>query len=190
MAGTTDPKFFGRTNRNGVPYFGVIITSLFGLLAVLNVSNSGTTVFDWLMDISALAGLISWCFITAAHLRFMTILKSRNISRDTLPFKANFGPVVTWITEFFLVLIVFIQGYAVFFDFTVNDFFANYVSLIMTVVFWIVAQLTYYRKDPWLVPCDEVDLDSEARNIDNEVWEDEENEKPKSFFDKFWDFVL
>ena len=189
MAGTTAPKFFGRTNRWGVPYIGVIFTSLFGLLAFLNVSNDGTTVFNWLMNISALAGMISWCFITAAHLRFMDILKSRNIPRSSLPFKANFGPITAWITEFFLVLIVFIQGYSVFFDFTVSDFFALYVSLIMVVVFWIVAQLTYYRNEPWLIPCDEVDLDSDSRNVDNEVWEEEE-ERNKSKFDKFWDIIL
>ncbi|GMM30340.1 lysine permease [Martiniozyma asiatica (nom. inval.)] len=187
MAGTTAPKFFGWTTKQGVPYVGVVTTALFGLLAFLNVSNSGTTVFSWLLNISALAGLISWCFITAAHLRFMTILKSRNISRDTLPFKANFGPVVAWITEFFLVLIVFIQGYSVFFSFNVSDFFAYYVSLIMTVVFWIVAQLTVYRNDPWLIPCDDVDLDTAAREIENEVWEDTEE---TSKYEKFWDLLL
>lgn len=192
MAGASAPKFFGTTNKYGVPYVGVIFTSLFGLLAFLNVSNSGTTVFNWLMNISALAGLISWCFITASHLRFMAILKSRNISRDTLPFRANFGPVIAWITQFFLVLIVFIQGYSVFFNFDVSDFFAMYVSLIMTVVFWIVPQLTYYRKEPWLIPVHEVDLDSFARDMEAEIWEDEEhldNQTP-SKFEKFWDWML
>lgn len=188
MAGTTAPKFFARTNRNGVPYIGVLFTSIFGLLAFLNVSNDGATVFDWLMNISALAGLISWCFITAAHLRFMAILKSRNISRDSLPFKANLSPVLVWVTEFFLVLIVFIQGYSVFFDFSANDFFAYYVSLIMTVVFWIGSQLTYYRHEAWLIPVDEVDIDTDARNIDDEVWEEENVDK--SFFEKFWDTLL
>ena len=60
----------------------------------------------------------------------------------------------------------------------------------MTVVFWIVAQLTYYRHDPWLIPTDEVDLDSEARNVDDEVWEDDEENGEKSLYDKFWDILL
>ena len=190
MAGTTAPKIFARTNKHGVPFVGVIFTSLFGLLAFLNVSNNGTTVFNWLMNIAALAGLISWCFITAAHLRFMDILKSRNISRDSLPFKANFGPVIAWITEFFLVLIVFIQGYSVFFDFNANDFFALYISLIMCVVFWIVSQLTLYRNEPWLIPVDDVNLDDSSRQIDNEVWEDDEAQLSKSKLDRFWDLIL
>lgn len=190
MAGSTAPMIFARTNKHGVPIYGVLFTAVFGALAFLNVSNSGVVVFNWLMNISALAGLICWCFITGAHLRFMKILQSRSISRDTLPFKANFGPVVAWITEFFLVLIVFIQGYKVFFNFDVNDFFANYVSLIMTVVFWIVAQLTYYRREPWLIPTEEVDLDSDARRIDEEVWEDADEDVNVSRFDKFWDTLI
>lgn len=188
MAGLTAPHFFAKTTKQGVPIFGVLFTAVFGALAFLNVSNDGTVVFDWLMDISALAGLICWCFITAAHLRFMSILKSRNISRDTLPFKANFGPIIAGITEFFLVLIVFIQGYSVFFDFNVNDFFANYVSLIIAVVFWIIPQLTIYRHEPWLIAKDDVDLDSDARRIDDEVWEENDNKNSK--LDRFWNALV
>ncbi|GMM43771.1 hypothetical protein DAPK24_003460 [Pichia kluyveri] len=194
MAGNTAPRFFAKTNSHGVPIYGVFCTAVFGALAFLNVSNDGTTVFNWLMNISALAGLICWCFITAAHLRFMEILKSRNISRDTLPYKCTIGPAIAWFTEFFLVLIVFIQGYAVFFDFNANDFFANYISLIMVVVFWMAAQFTVYRKEPWLIPLDVADIDSEARKAAEEVWEDDDDEDynnpNKSWMDKFWDAVI
>ncbi|TID28723.1 hypothetical protein CANINC_002350 [Pichia inconspicua] len=191
MAGTTAPKIFGKANRQGVPIYGVMFTAVFGALAFLNVSNSGTTVFNWLLNISALAGLICWCFITAAHLRFMQILKDRNISRDTLPFKANFGPIIAWITEVILVIIVFIQGYSSFFNFNANDFFAAYISLIITVVFWAVPQVTVYRKEPWLIPTEDVDLDTYARDMQTEIWEDdEEEEQNKSKMDKFWDYII
>ncbi|GMM29419.1 hypothetical protein DAMA08_021640 [Martiniozyma asiatica (nom. inval.)] len=188
MAGSTAPAFFAKTNRLGVPYYGVIFTAMFGALAFLNVSNEGTTVFNWLLNISALAGIICWCFITATHIRFINILNSRNISRDTLPFKANFGLVGAYTTLFFLVLITFIQGYSVFFDFNVNDFFANYVSLLIWAVFWLGSQLTIYRKEPWLVPMDDVDIDTDAREIDNEVWEEEERNRSKA--DRFWDALM
>jgi amino acid transporter len=191
MAGSTAPKIFARTNRYGVPIYGVLFTAVFGALAFLNVSNSGTTVFNWLMNISALAGLICWCFITAAHLRFMDILKSRNISRDTLPFKCNINSTLAWITEFFLVLIVFIQGYSVFFDFNANDFFALYSSLMLLVVLWVGAQFTVYRNEPYLIPMDDVDVDSDARQISEEVWEDDEEDNPnRSLLDKFWDSII
>ncbi|QPG72703.1 hypothetical protein FOA43_000004 [Brettanomyces nanus] len=177
MAGTTAPKIFRRTTKQGVPYIGILITSSLGLLAFLNISHSGQTVFNWLMDISAVAGMIDWIFISAAHLRFMAILKSRNISRDTLPYKARGMPFFGWFSMISLTIITFVQGYTVFFDFNASDFFANYVSLIMFFVIWIGSQLTVYKHDPWLVPVDQVDIDTDARRIDEEVWEDEENEE-------------
>ncbi|VEU23567.1 DEKNAAC104707 [Brettanomyces naardenensis] len=188
MAGTTAPSCYRWTTKQGIPWVGVVTTSLFGLLAFLNVSNNGQTVFAWLMNITAVAGLTCWIFISAAHLRFMAILKSRNISRDTLPFKARFMPFFGWFTLVSLVIIIFIQGYTVFFDFSVNDFFAYYVSLIMFFVFWIVSQLTLYRHEPWVIPMDTIDIDSEARKIDEEIWEDEPKQMGK--WESIWDTIM
>ncbi|VEU21001.1 DEKNAAC101811 [Brettanomyces naardenensis] len=177
MAGTTAPSIFRRTTKQGVPYIGVIVSSSLGLLAFLNISNSGQTVFNWLMDISAVAGMIDWIFISLAHLRFQAILKSRNISRDTLPYKATGMPFFAWFTAISLTIITFVQGYTVFFNFSVADFFADYISLILFFAIWFGSQFTLYRKDSWLVPIDQVDILSEARKIDEEVWDDEDEEK-------------
>ncbi|QPG77326.1 hypothetical protein FOA43_004735 [Brettanomyces nanus] len=188
MAGTSAPKCYGWTTKQGIPYVGVITTSLFGLLSFLNVSNSGQTVFTWLMNITAVAGMISWIFISAAHLRFMSILKSRNISRNTLPFKAILMPYMGWFTFISLVVIVFIQGYAVFFSFSAADFFANYVSVVMFFAFWIISQLTIYRHEPWFIPKDSIDIDSQARKIDEEVWDEPQQQMGK--WEKIWDTIM
>lgn len=41
----------------------------------------------------------------------------------------------------------------------------------------------------WLIPKDMVDIDSDARAIDEEGW-DEDDGKEKSRWDKFWDTIL
>ncbi|QOU23121.1 hypothetical protein BRETT_003312 [Brettanomyces bruxellensis] len=202
MAGTTAPKFFHMTTKQGVPFLGVAVTSSLGLLCFLNITNSGQTVFNWLLDISATAGIIDWIFISGAHLRFMNILKRRGISRDTLPYKAWGMPFFAWFSFISLIIIVFIQGYAVFFDFNASDFFANYISLVLFFAIWIGSQLTTYRKDPWLIPLDDVDIDTDARAINDEIWEDEvctekfKMTKPKGwrgraryYFDRLIDFA-
>lgn len=173
MSGSTAPKAFGLTTKYGVPYVGVIITASLGLLCFLNISNSGQTVFNWLLDISAVAGMIDWDFISAAHIRFMHVLKSRGISRDTLPYKAKGMPFCAWASFISLTIIIFIQGYAVFFDFNASDFFANYISLILFFIIWIGSQLTIYRHDPWMIPLKDIDIDTDARKIDSEIWTDE-----------------
>lgn len=187
MGGISAPNCYRWTTKLGIPWVGVLTTSIFGLLAFLNVSNNGQTVFAWLVNITAVAGMIAWIFISGAHLRFMYILKSRNISRDTLPFKARGMPFCGWATFILLVIIIFIQGYTVFFDFNAADFFANYISLILFFVLWIGSQLTIYRHDPWLIPKDDVDIDSEARKISEENWDDEENKRGK--WARIWDDV-
>ncbi|GMG60215.1 unnamed protein product [Ambrosiozyma monospora] len=116
----------------------------------------------------------------------MGVLKSRGISRDTLPFKAVWMPWFAHVTFWMLCVIIFIQGYSCFFHFNATDFFTNYVSLILFFVLWLGAQLTYYRKEPWLIPYDQVDIDSDSRVIDEQVWDD----KDMSKFEKFWDNVL
>ncbi|GME78028.1 unnamed protein product [Ambrosiozyma monospora] len=186
MAGTNAPAFYGKTTKQGVPYFGVITTALFGLLAFLNVSSGGTTVFSWLLNITAVAGMISWIGICGAHIRFMHILKSRGISRDTLPYKATFMPYGAWISFIVLIIIAFIQGYSCFFSFNGTDFFTYYISLILFFVLWIGAQFTLYRKEPWLIKKEDIDIDSGSRAVDNEVWEEPINNK----FEKFWDKLL
>lgn len=147
MGGLTAPKCYKWTTKTGIPWVGVLTTSIFGCLSFLNVSNGGQTVFNWLVNITAVAGLICWIFICGAHLRFMTVLKSRNISRDTLPFKAVGMPFFGWFTFISLIIIIFIQGYGVFFEFTAVDFFANYISLFLFFFLWLGSQFTLYRHD-------------------------------------------
>ena len=179
MAGTTAPRFFHITTKQGVPFIGVLVTSSLGLLCFLKMTNSGQSVFTWLLDISATASVIDWIFVSGAHLRFMSILKSRGISRDTLPYKAFGMPFLAWFAFIALIIIIFIQGYAVFFNFKASDFFANYISLMLFCVIWIGSQLTIYRKDPWLIPLTDVDIDSGARIVDEEIMEDDVDNESK-----------
>ncbi|ODV97998.1 hypothetical protein PACTADRAFT_47825 [Pachysolen tannophilus NRRL Y-2460] len=175
------PKFFTYTTKHGVPYWGVITTAVFGLLAFMVLSTSGTTVFNWFVDITAVAGLITWSFISIAHIRFIQVLKSRGISRDDLPFKARFMPWAAYYSAFFIILITFIQGYAVFFDFNASDFFTDYISLILFFVLWLGFQA--YFRGPWFLPKDQVDIDTNRREIDTVVWE---TTPPKNLWEKFW----
>lgn len=179
------PAFFARTTSWGVPYYGVICSSLVGLLAFLNLSNSGITVFNWLVSISAVSSLIAWQFIAVSHIRFMQTLKDRGMSRNDLPFKAVGMPYGAWYCAIAVCIILFIQGYNVFFDFNAADFFASYISLILFFVLWIAAQI-YHRERPLKRLCD-VDIDTDRLDIDEIVYDDV---APKNLWEKIWDFIL
>lgn len=176
------PKQFSYVTKQGVPYLGVIATMLLGLLAFLVVNNNANTAFNWLINISTLAGLCAWLFISFAHIRFMQALKYRGISRDDLPFKAKFMPWGAYYAAFFVTIIIFIQGFTAFSPhFDVSEFFTAYISLILLVVLFLGCQLYYRCRFIWKV--EDIDIDSDRREVEAIVWEDEE---PKKFWQKLW----
>ncbi|AOW30029.1 lysine/arginine permease [Candida albicans P60002] len=184
------PKIFLSTTKAGVPYVAVLFTAAFGALGYLVVSNDGTVVFNWLLNIAATAGLVAWGFISVSHIRFMQVLKQRGISRDTLPFKAFFMPYSAYYAAIVVFTVALIQGFTVFWDFNATDFFTAYVSLIVFVVWWIMFHFFFFGfgKQAWkwsnvLIPLEECDIDTGVRDI-NDIEFDVP--PPKNLWQKFW----
>ncbi|CAI8499006.1 unnamed protein product [Hanseniaspora opuntiae] len=169
------PKVFSIT-KYGVPMYAVGFTSLFGLLGFLVVGgNSANQAFNWLLNISALAGTIQWLFISLCHIRFRKALAYKNINLSDLIFVAGTGLWGSYYALFFLSIIIVVQGFQAFAPtFNTSDFFAAYISLIVWAVAFIGAQL-YYKTKLWY-SVDEIDIDSDRRIIDETLWE--EDEKP------------
>lgn len=187
------PRIFLKSTPSGVPWFAVCFTAAFGALGYLAVSDRGNEAFNWLLSISGTAGLIAWAMISFSHIRFMNILRSRGISRDSLPFKAKFMPAFAHYAFAAFVIISFIQGFGVFFEWDVTNFFVNYISLILFVVTWIFFHFFYngFTKGAFtfrslLIPLRDCDIDSGVREIDEMVWEDDE---PKNLWQKFWSIM-
>ncbi|KAI0897032.1 amino acid permease/ SLC12A domain-containing protein [Annulohypoxylon nitens] len=155
------PAFLARTNQHGTPYYAVGLTSAMGLLAFLNLSENGGDVFDWLLNITSIAGFITWSCISICHLRFMKILRARGISRQELPYSAPFQPYLTWFGLFFCILILLTNGFTVFIEWSTSDFFAAYVSLILFVVLFVGHKLVYRTKPHKIA---DIDLDRDRVN--------------------------
>lgn len=54
------PAIFKRCLPNGLPYAAVIASSLFSLLAYMNVSSGGSEVFTWLVNLTNTGTFVSW----------------------------------------------------------------------------------------------------------------------------------
>lgn len=153
------PQFLKKTNRLGTPYLAVGACSLVGFLAFLNLSAGGTVVFDWLLNITAVAGLISWALTCVCHLRFMRALSYRGIKRSALAYAAPMQPYLSWIGLFFTVLITLTSGFQSFIEWNTSDFFASYISVILFVVLFVGHKLFFRTK---IVPLSEIDLTSDT----------------------------
>ncbi|EER43801.1 arginine permease [Histoplasma capsulatum H143] len=143
------PKPFSKTTKGGVPIACVLFTAAFGLLGFLNLSNSGAMVFEWFMNISGIAGFIAWSCINGCHLRFMRVLRERNISRDVLPYKAPFQPYLAWYGLSFNILIIITQGFRAFLPWELSNFFVSYISLFLFIMLYfthkVVCRTTFVK---------------------------------------------
>jgi amino acid transporter len=174
------PAFMKRTTKGGVPYFAVAFTASSGLLAFLNLSNSGGEVFSWLLNITAVAGFTTWACINGCHICFMHILAARNISRDTLPYKAMWQPWFAWYGMMCTILIVFTQGFTAFIPWKTTEFFIAYVSVILFVVLYVGHKVITGSK---LVKVEEADIDKGCVTHDETVWEET---VPTTVWGRFW----
>lgn len=177
------PAIFTRATKKGVPYYAVIFTSLFGFLAFLNLSSGAATVFDWLLNISSVAGFITWANINLSHICFMRALASRNISRDVLPYKALWQPWYAYYGLFFNVLICLTQGFTAFMPFDVSEFFIAYVSLILFVVLFVGHKLICRTS---VVKPEDADVSTGCIDYDDTIWE---ADVPTTLWGKFWAWV-
>ncbi|RDW81413.1 Proline-specific permease [Aspergillus mulundensis] len=182
------PKIFMRTNRNGVPYVAVIATWLIGLLAFLNLSSSGQTVFYWFTNITTVGGFINWILIGIAYLRFRKALKFHGML-DMLPFKTPLQPYGTYYVMFVISILTLTNGYAVFFPgrFTASDFLVSYIVFAIFLALYAGHKIWY--RTPWMTKVSEVDLFSGKDEIDR-LCENDLDRQPRNWLERVWWWIF
>lgn len=166
------PRLLTRTTKGGVPYVAVMVTSSIGLLGFMNESASGADVFNWFINITGVAGFISWTCINISHIAFMRALAAQNISRDTLPYKAFWQPWLSWYGIGFNILIIFTQGFTSFMPWNTSDFFVAYVSVILFTVLYVGHKLITKSKFVKSIEADLITGRKDADAVESELEEE------------------
>ncbi|KAK3336200.1 putative arginine transporter [Cercophora scortea] len=177
------PRFLAHTSFSGVPVYAVGLTSALGLLAFLNLSESAATVFSWFLNITAVAGFITWANISISHIKFMRALKSRGISRESLPYMAFWQPYFSYYGLFWSVLITLTQGFTSFMPWDTSSFFVAYISLILWVLLYVGHKIVYRTR---FVRAEEADIQTGCVDFEGEVWDEK---VPSNLWEKFWDWL-
>lgn len=90
------PSIFRHTSKKGLPIIAVPFCSLFAFLAYMGVSSGAGRVFNWFVNMTAVAGLMAWFGISLTYLRFYKGLKAQGIDRSTLPYASKLNPYAAW----------------------------------------------------------------------------------------------
>lgn len=153
------PKIFNRCNRWGVPYAALAASSLFALLAYLNVSENSEKVFNWFINLTNTAGFTSWICCCVIFFRFRKACKAQNIT--DLPFKSPLQPYHAWISLVAFSILLLCNGFQVFFtnEWSTATFLSSYIGIPIFVIIYTVHRIVY-RKDTWFIAPEDVDMTS------------------------------
>ncbi|KAG0053703.1 hypothetical protein BGZ83_000587 [Gryganskiella cystojenkinii] len=176
------PKWFSVTNRRGVPYVAVLFTWLFAMLAYLNVSNTGATVFNWFVSISTISGFVAWIVVMITYLRFRRAMEYNNLL-DSLPYRTPLQPYATYFTLVVVSLLTITSGFQTFMPFSAKDFIAAYVTIPVFLVFYLGHKI--YHRTPWYIPVDQIDAITGKKEMD-EMEAMEKDRVPRNLLEKIW----
>lgn len=178
------PKFFSITNKKGVPYVAVLFTWIFSLLAYLNVSNSGVTVFNWFVNISTISGFIAWIVVMITYLRFRKAFDRAGLLH-TLPYRTPFQPYLTYIVLTIITILTLTNGFQVFWpgQFNAQDFLAAYITLPIFLVLYFGHKIWF--RTPFAIPVDQIDITTGKKEMD-ELAAMEQPRIAKNFLQKVW----
>lgn len=160
------PKVFTYVDKSGRPLASVGVVLIFGVLAYVNLSASGETVFTWLQALSGLAALFTWGSICVAHIRFRSAWKYHGHTLDEIPFQAIGGVYGSWLGLILIVLVLIAQFYVAIEPLDVESFFASYLALPVVLFFWAIGYL--WKREGWL-KLSQMDVDSGRRELN---WEE------------------
>ncbi|RSH81104.1 uncharacterized protein EHS24_008538 [Apiotrichum porosum] len=184
------PKIFRRCTKGGLPIYCVCVTGIFGVLAYLSCGNGNAqTAFDWLYNLSAITGLLTWWTILLSYLRFYYGLKAQGISRDSFPFRAPWQPWLSWYGIIWFSLIVFFNGFTVFVkgNWDVSSFIAAYITVPIFFGAWIIWKVV---KRTRFIPLKEIDFTSGRRELDEMEELDNVRYKPDTMWKKILSTVF
>ena len=162
------PKLFTYIDRSGRPLPSVLAIIICGVLAYINLSANGVTVFNWLLALSGLAALFTWGSICLAHIRFRKAWAYHGHSVDEIPFKAIGGVYGSYLGLFIIFIVFAAQFYIAISPLgkklgTAEDFFMAYLALPCVMLFWVIGFL--WKRTGWL-RTSQMDVDTGRRELD------------------------
>ncbi|KAJ3952949.1 Amino-acid permease inda1 [Colletotrichum tropicale] len=164
------PKIFSYVDKGGRPLPSVVVHLLCGALAFMNLDADGETVFNWLLNMSALAALFTWGSICLSHIRFRKAWAYHGHTVDEIPFQAAFGVAGSWVGLGLCIIVLIAQFFVAIAPPKNNDelndaegFFEAMLTVPVIMVFWVIGFA--WKRTGWL-RTHQMDVDTGRRELD------------------------
>lgn len=156
------PRIFQYCTKSGVPIFAVLVSLIWALLSLLQLSSNSAVVLNWLINLITASQLVNFAVLCIVYLSFRRAYKAQYPSGNLpeLPFKSTGQPYTALIGLFSVTIMIGVQGYTVFLpgSWDVESFLFCYLMVFIDIAIFLCSFLFYKRgKDPWIKPL-EADL--------------------------------
>ncbi|KKC01814.1 amino acid permease [Mycobacterium nebraskense] len=94
------PKFTAPMTKNGVPYGGILLTAVVGLLGIVLNAVKPSQAFEIVLHIAAVGVVVAWGTIVASQLRFYRLSRAGTLQRPH--FRMPLAPYSGYLTLVFL----------------------------------------------------------------------------------------
>ncbi|KAK0522478.1 hypothetical protein OC834_006269 [Tilletia horrida] len=173
------PSFFGYIDREGRPIPAVLLSLVFGCFAYIQYASSATTIFYWLLSLSALSSIFTWGSVCLAHIRFRQAWKQQGYSLEEIPWRSPTGAWGSVIGLGFNILVLIFQFYVSAFPIGEGDmtgseravaFFQNYLAFPIVIAFYLFAKAVWRPK---VVRISDIDLVTGRKHVPLELLREE-----------------
>ncbi|KAM5348948.1 hypothetical protein ACJ41O_008771 [Fusarium nematophilum] len=181
------PTWFRITNKLGVPWVAVLFTWSFGLLAFLNVSSSGATVFNWFVNIAVISGYLAWIVVLITYIRFRCAMEYSGLLQS-LPFRSPLQPYTTYIALVLLCLLTITNGFHLFIgdNWDIQSFIAAYITIPMFLILYVGHKIWF--RTPLYIKVHNIDAITGKREMD-ELEALDEPPIPRNWVEKVWYWI-
>lgn len=140
------PRFLGYTNGRGVPVYTIILTNLFGVLSMMNVSTGGGKAYSYIVNLSGVSTFLVWGAISFTHIRFRQAWSAQGRFPDQLPFKSLWYPWNAYFGLFANVFLALVQGWTTLSPFDAGTFVDAYILLPLFFFIWFGYKFVFKTK--------------------------------------------
>lgn len=168
------PKFFGKLNRNKVPWIAVLSTSaISGLCFGASFIGAGQ-LWTWLQNLVGVSNQLAWIAIALTSIRFRRAMEFQG-KTHLLSFKNWTYPWGPWLSLILNIVIVLVQGWSSFNpSFSAVDFVSYYIELPIMLVMYLGWKLLKKTK---IVSSEAMDLETDVYVVNDDDLKAMEDEK-------------
>ncbi|KAH7037691.1 amino acid permease [Microdochium trichocladiopsis] len=132
------PAIFRKTDKKGLPIYALGASTLFALLAYLNVADDSKVVFGYFVNLTTIFGILSWISILVTHIWFVRGRRAQGLADSDMPYTAPLGIWGSYGALFMCVIVALTKNYDVFFDFSLKTNQITFVTAYIGIPVYLI----------------------------------------------------